>query len=301
MIHRFLFRSLAACLFVAAAAVAQDTSTTPFGGSTGASFDERAPVDRRIHAVTVYSGQFVDGLSMTYERRNGTTQGASAQMGNTSGTTAVFDIADGDYLRRVDVWYDSSLGYLRAIRLRTALGQVQTFGSPTGTQQAFLAPAGEEIVGFVGNGTALLSALGVTHRPLLASHAFFGAGCDSTLGLVAIRYRAGSGHLFLGGATIVEITNVPVYFGIIAIGFVPYVGGVPLDGFGAPGCSLYQSLDTLVLSATEPNQTAGHTLFVPNDPAVLGAELTFQGATFSAPNGMNLATSNAMRCMVGAL
>lgn len=300
MTNRFLLCSFTAAL-LATAGLAQDTSTTPFGGSAGAAFDERAPAERRIQSVTVYSGQFFDGLQLSYERRNGTTQGGSALMASNSGTASVFTIPDGDYLRRVDVWYEAGNGYMRAIRLRTRFGQVQTFGVVLGTQQSFIAPAGEEIVGMLGTGTALVSSLGVTYRPVLASHVFFGTGCASSLGTMQIGYRSGYAHFRVNGYGIVEVTNVPAVGAILAIGFTPIVGGVPLDGFGAPGCSLYQTMDAINLSAIEPDHSSGWGINIPNDVSLVGVELTWQGAAFGAPNAMNLATSNAMRCMIGVL
>lgn len=74
--------------------------------------------------------------------------------------------------------------------------------------------------------------------------------------------------------------------------------GLPLDGQGAPGCSLYASLDNLFFVAV-PASPMVTTLAVPAVPALAGAPLFSQAAAFSVLNAFGIIASNGVAFSVG--
>ncbi len=302
--HPHLF-VIACCL--ATLATAQDTVQAPVGNTlSGTAFDQRAPADRRIGSLTANTNPALLGLLMGYEQRSGTATGASSQIGTAGGVSANFVIADEDYLATVDVWYDPTT--ILAVALETKNGLRQEFGPTTaGTLHHFTAPLGDEIVGLVGTDSGVLRSLGVVTRPAMASHHFFGTACPTTAGTPQMRYRTGFSRLILGTTPILEVTAVPVgQLAIVAIGLSTLAtAGIPLPmalaAYGAPGCSIYVSLDALQFCARDPNGTAGLAFPVPNNSSLTGLPLSFQGFVPGAANAANLAASSAMTCMIGAL
>ena len=279
----------------------------PVGNTTtGTAFDLRAAADRRIGAVTANTNPALLGLLLRYEQRNGTSTGTSAQIGTAAGTPTDFVIADADHLTTVDIWFDTQA--ILAVAFETARGQRQVFGPTTvGTQHHFTAPRGEEIVGLVGTDNGTLRSLGVVTRPALAGHTFFGTACPSTAGTPQMRYRTGFSRLIVGTTPMVEVTAVPVgQLGIVAVGLsTTTTAGIPLPYalavHGAPGCSVYVSLDVLHFLGRDPNGTAGLPFPVPNDIGLTGVAVSFQGFVPGAANAANVASSNGMTCMIGSL
>jgi hypothetical protein len=293
--------SLFALAALSRTTAAQDISYPAFGTSAGTAFDERAPAGRRIGAVVVNHGGYVEGLRLTYEDGFGNATGSSPQLGAPNGVTSTFAVPDGEYLRRLEIWYDTTAGYLRGVALETNRGVRQTYGQQVGAWYYYHALGDTEIVGLLGTQTSILTSLGVTTRPVLASSVTFGAGCPALLGTPEIRYRSGTTHLRLNGWHIVEVTNVSTPWAMIVIGFSAFPGGVSLASIGAPGCAAYVALDILQIVGADPNHTAGYSFGVPNAPALVGSVLYFQGGLFAAPNPANLSTSNAMASMIGTL
>ena len=302
---QLLAAPLVACL--AASITAQDTVQPPVGNTlTGTAFDQRAAADRRIGTVTTNTNPALLGLLLRYEQRNGSSTGNSAQLGTAAGTPTDFVIADADYLTTVDVWYDAQA--ILAVAFETARGQRQVFGPTTaGTLQHFTAPLGEEIVGLVGTDNGTLRSLGVVSRPAMAGHTFFGTSCPSTAGTPQMRYRTGFSRLIVGTTPVLEVTAVPVgQLGIVAVGLsTTSTAGIPLPYalavHGAPGCSVYVSLDVLHFLGRDPNGTAGLAFPVPNDVGLTGVAVSFQGFVPGAANAANVASSNGMTCMIGSL
>lgn len=291
---------LFAVLALATAAFGQDTSFPPAGSPLGSTFDERAPANERIGRVVVNSGTFLDGLRLRYESRGGVFTTQSPQIGNTTGTSSTFLVPTDDWLTRVEVWYEAFHGSIRGLALQTHQGHRQEFGLPIGTLTTFQAVASAEIVGVHGTSGALMNSLGVITRPVLAGHTVFGSGCNSGLGTMQVRWRAGQNSLRLNTLAVAEGTNVLGSAGLIALG----IGGntaIPLDALGAPGCSSYTTLDDLIVGIVDPGNILGMTLFVPNNPLLVGARVDFQFASLNAPNALGLATSNVMRAQVGSL
>lgn len=293
--------SLFALAALSGTTAAQDISYPAFGTASGATFDQRAPADLRVGAVVVNHGGLVEGLRLDYEDRFGNPAGSSPQLGAPNGLTSTFVVPDGEYLRRLEIWYDTVAGYPRGIALETNRGVRQTYGQQVGAFYYYHALGDSEIIGLLGTHTQILTSLGVTTRPALASSVTFGTGCPAPLGTPAIRYRTGTNHLHVNGWHIVEITNVSTPWAMIAIGFSAFPGGVSLAPIGAPGCTAYVPFDIFQITSTELNNTAGYSFGLPNSQSLVGLVLYFQGGLFAGNNPANLSTSNAMAGMIGTL
>jgi len=293
--------SLFALAALSRTTAAQDISYPAFGSPSGSTFNQRAPTDQRIGAVVVNHGGYVEGLRLSYEDRSGNAAGSSPQFGAANGLTSTFVVPDGEYLRRLEIWYDTAAGYLRGIALETNRGVRQTYGQLVGSWYYYHALGDSEIIGLLGTHTTILTSLGVTTRPVLASSAHFGTGCPAPLGMPEIRYRTGTDHLRINGWHVVEVTCVSTPAAMIAIGFSALPGGVSLASIGAPGCTAYVPFDIFQLTGTDPNNTAGYSFGLPNAPSLVGTVLYFQGGLFAGANAANLSTTNAMAGMIGTL
>lgn len=301
MLSRFL-TSLSLCsLFVVAPLAAQDTVWPAVGGSFGLPFDSRAPAATRISSVQVRGSSWIDGLNINYADRFGVLSQVTV-IGSLAGQANTFNIPAFDYLVRIELWYDAGLNAMRGITLQTHGGYRQDYGIQVGAFQAQQAPPYTEIIGLHGTFGSMMNSIGMTTRPVLARSQTFGNGCAGNLGVPQIRYRQGAEHIRLNNwTTIVEVTNVPGQWAFLFIGFTALPAGVPLAGAGAPGCTGYLTPDIVQLVGADPNQTAGHTFFLPNTPSLIGAKLSFQGGVPSTLNALGLAFSNAMTGMCGAI
>lgn len=311
---RLFARPALALVVLLGTAMAQDVSYPGYGNTTiGTAFDERAPTDLHVRTVHVQSGSQIDGIRLFYGARDGSPQGSSPLMGGSTGGLSNFVIPDDQYLQRIEVWYTQAIGYISGITLQTNRGYNQTYGTQTGTMHAFQAVGDHEIVGLHGTyGTpglysVLLMSLGVTTRPTLATCRNIGSGCSSSAGPMHMQFRPGRENLILGTAPIAEVTNVPVNMqAIISVGVsTTHASGIPLPFslalIGAPGCSVYASLDSLTITSREPNGTAGIIVVIPSNPAIVGVAVSFQGFTLQAPNPANLAASDGLTCMIGGI
>jgi hypothetical protein len=314
-------RSFAAGLFglalVVAVAPAQDTAFPPFGNTVGgAPFDIRAaageqPWQIRVHHNPQGSGGLMDGLQILYSGRDmAASTGQSAAIGNFTGQGYVVSdvsLAPGEHVRRVDVWFTVSL--VTRIRIYTP-STSYTFGdAQTGdTRHNFVAPAGEQIVGFHGRASTFGSiySLGVISRPLLASELRIGSGCNTSAGQLQMRWRPGRENLIAGTLPVIECTGVPSSSSpIIFYGFTDTSwSGVPLpfdlSVLGSPGCFVYQSLDFAILGPVAPGNIAGHTIDLVNPPAeAIGAPLWFQCVILNSAGRFK--TSDSLKVSIGRI
>lgn len=134
----------------------------------------------------------------------------------------------------------------------------------------------------------------------------FGAGCAGSIGVPVINAAPGSRPI-TGQAFTVELTNLPNSLAAVAfmlVGFTKdfWAGGpLPLDLtiVGMPGCSLLTSSEETV---TLPNigGRASQTLTIPNESALYGASLYFQGAVFDRPaNSQGVILSPGLDARIG--
>jgi YVTN family beta-propeller protein len=277
----------------------RDALSTRIGSAVGAAFDLRAPVDQRISAVDVGSAAALDSIRLRYEGRGGASTTASAWAGAPAASPSAFVVPPGDHLWRVEAWHDATNSRIVGLALETRGGQRATFGQQSGAFAAFASADGSEIVGIQGTAATVVTSLGVVTRPLLGDHYAAGVGCSSDLGPLSIRFRQGQDRFRIGDAVELEILNVVGPFGILAVGFTSAES--PLDSVGAPGCWAYSSSDWLLLVPVGAANVASGRVAAPPSAALVGARVDFQGASFQAPNPLDLATSGALRARVGAL
>ncbi|MEC8252999.1 MAG: VCBS repeat-containing protein [Planctomycetota bacterium] len=104
--------------------------------------------------------------------------------------------------------------------------------------------------------------------------------------------------LQIGGSWSLQAENVQGIFAVFVFGDTAFDPGVPLDALGAPGCSGYTTgnLGAFVQLAT--NGTSAMSLPVPNNPALVGFELTAQ-STCASSNALGFSTSNGLRATAG--
>lgn len=300
------------CL-AAASSIAQDTVLPPFGNLSGGTiYDVRAAANAQpMRLIVKHDPVLVRGLQLEWCSRDMTTStGLSPQLGLTyfqqGVTTDVVELAPGEHIRRVDVWAIASL--VNMVRVYTPTTSYDFGGRATGdVRHNFLAPAGEQIVGFVGNAasTYLLS-LGVVTRPLLASDQRFGSGCTTSFGPLALRWRQAWMGMTIGQLPVIECPNVPlgsVCWYLYGFSNTSYLG-VPLPynlaPHGSPNCNVYQSIDFTVLGAPDASRVWAHTIDATSwSLDFVGMNLYLQ-AMFLNPNGV-LKTSDSLKTVIGIL
>ncbi|MEM7200663.1 MAG: jacalin-like lectin [Planctomycetota bacterium] len=141
-----------------------DQKQGPYGSTLGSAFDEIAAGGLHIDQIDVIHNFAVHGLRFHYSDPQRTTRSQSPWLGSNLGVPTAFQIAAGDYLAEIDMWYEGPL--VRALTLRTQAGQSASYGSATPTSaMVTLALADHEIVGFHGVASPALSSLGVHLRP----------------------------------------------------------------------------------------------------------------------------------------
>ncbi len=100
----------------------------------------------------------------------------------------------------------------------------------------------------------------------------------------------------IGQTTTLSTTEFPVgsLLGVQVISMTKFDPGIDLSVIGMPTCSLYAQLDNLQL-LFPVNQSATYGLAIPNNPALIGAEVVTQSAAFdSAANAAGLISSNGL-------
>ncbi len=128
-----------------------------------------------------------------------------------------------------------------------------------------------------------------------ASVVSLGVGCAGSLGVPTLQSVASS-RPWLGDVFTVGVGNVSVpVLGLLVVGFTS--GTWDLTGFGMPGCVLRATPDVVITLA--PNGTFA--LPIPNQVALLGAQLTDQALVFDPPaNALGFSLSNAVIATIGA-
>lgn len=287
-------------------AVSQDIVYPAFGNPAGQTFQSTAATGARIQSLQVFHGGSVDGFVVYYEDDYGALVGSSGQCGGTGGVVNWFNIADNDYLLRIELWYDPVYQQIRGMRLQTHGGQNALFGQQVGAFHYFHALGDTELIGLHGSYGAQLQSLGVTTRPVLASQATYGTGCAHLIcGTVSLQmteivgtwpqYEVSS-QLRLGHTVRVKTNCTALDWVAIDFQLVPN-GGLPLGPvLGVPAnCTLYVAPTFFV----QANIFYPCIINVPNNTSLVGATLWFQGVSFiSQPNfGM----SAAVGAMIGTL
>ena len=108
----------------------------------------------------------------------------------------------------------------------------------------------------------------------------------------------GADTLQIGGFWSLQAENVQGIFAVFVFGDTTFDPGVPLDALGAPGCSGYTTGNLGAFFATSINGTSTLPIIVPNNPALVGFELTAQ-STCASSNALGFSTSNGLRGTVG--
>ncbi|MFK7741393.1 MAG: hypothetical protein AB8H80_13840 [Planctomycetota bacterium] len=75
--------------------------------------------------------------------------------------------------------------------------------------------------------------------------------------------------------------------------------GIDLGAFGAPGCSAYTNANIDAFVAPVVSGMSTFTVVVPNDPTLLGTELTAQATAATALNMAGFGTSNGLKVTLG--
>lgn len=128
----------------------------------------------------------------------------------------------------------------------------------------------------------------------------FGTGCPGTLGVTSLVPNSAPaiGTVSTLGASPVPLLSVWV-FGLSD----QSTGGLPLPAslapIGAPGCTLYVSLDALVTVAPA-SLVSQFALPIPAQPTLVGGEVFVQVASYEPTvNPLGLVTSNALEGTIG--
>jgi hypothetical protein len=311
------FRLGAALLGLAltsAPSLAQDTVFPPFGNlSGGAAYDVRAAASEQpMRLLVQHNGLLPLGLQFDWCGRDMTTSTSlSPKIGlnysQQGVTTDVVTFTPGDFLRRVDVWATATR--INQIRVYTSTTSYDFGSRVTGdARHNFPAPAGEQIVGFVGNtNNSSLFSLGVVTRPLLASDQRFGTGCTTARGTLSLRWRDAWGGITIGQTPILECTAVPNGASCFFLyGFSDTVhAGVPLPynlaPYGSPTCNVFTSIDFFVLAGyPSASGVTAHTIDATYwSTNFVGMNLFLQVMILNS-NGL-LKTSDAYKTVIGLL
>jgi hypothetical protein len=143
--------------------------------------------------------------------------------------------------------------------------------------------------------------------PPPASLTLFGQGCVGPAGLPQLTAVAGSRPI-IGQTLHVQIDNVPVSILTLPIGAVGFsnqafgVAPLPaaLDALGAPGCTLFISIDQEFVLSNQSGHAAWN-LAVPFNQSLIGLNAFMQGAVVVPGfNCAGLVFTNAARAVVGS-
>lgn len=135
----------------------------PAGGLGGEAFDNYTiPEGAHIQAIHIFSGEYINGLQVSYIDAAGQ-QGMLPQIGGNTGTHNVLTFGPDEQITAVSGLCD---WYIDTLQLHTTRRETDTYGQP-GTDRPFhlAAPAGQAIVGFFGRAGWYLDALGIITRP----------------------------------------------------------------------------------------------------------------------------------------
>jgi hypothetical protein len=133
-----------------------------------------------------------------------------------------------------------------------------------------------------------------------------GAGCPGSLGEPALRLTKNWTRAWLGRSMSVDLTNLPLSAGFVAIGWSDQRQGainlpLSLAPYGMPGCFARVALD-LVAFVSGNNNAATLTLAIPSNTALVGAVLYQQGYSIDpGANAAGLTVSNSIRFTIGQL
>ena len=100
----------------------------------------------------------------------------------------------------------------------------------------------------------------------------------------------------LGGIWTLQADNV---VGPLAVFFFGDTAlNIPLDLLGGPGCTSYTNANLGAYVELATNGTSGMSLAVPNNPALVGFQLTAQ-STCASSSALGFSTSNGLRATAG--
>lgn len=126
------------------------------GGSGGGTFVDKPPGSAQVIGLYISYGGLVDSLKIVYDTADLPKHGG---MGPNE-TTIIFE--PGEYITAI---YGSSGAYLDSLTIETSLGRrFGPFGGPGGSAFEERAPAGYEIVGFLGRAGVYIDAIGIVIR-----------------------------------------------------------------------------------------------------------------------------------------
>ncbi len=131
-------------------------------------------------------------------------------------------------------------------------------------------------------------------------------GCAGTLGQPTLRLTHNWTRAWLGRSLSVDLSNLPLSAGIVALGWSDQQHGsttlpLSLTPHGMPGCFARVAPDS-VYFVTGAGNTATLALPVPNNPNLMGLTFYQQGWSFDpAANPTGMTTSNSARLTIGRL
>lgn len=137
---------------------------------------------------------------------------------------------------------------------------------------------------------------------LCGSSVAFGLGCTGSHGRCVLN---GISRPQIGQSMSMQTTGLPPGVPVACgVGLSDSTWGglaLPLDlGLaGAPGCSLYCSLDLTSLALTDGSGAAIHSISIPNSISLVGVSLFAQSLGLDAVNALGIVTSNALRQSIG--
>ncbi len=162
---------------------------------------------------------------------------------------------------------------------------------------------GKFYVGLFGSNTSWANAYGSVNAPDFQPVA---QGCAGTLGQPTLRLTHNWTRAWLGRSLSVDLSNLPLSAGIVALGWSDQQHGsttlpLSLTPHGMPGCFARVAPDS-VYFVTGAGNTATLALPVPNNPNLMGLTFYQQGWSFDpAANPTGMTTSNSARLTIGRL
>ncbi len=162
---------------------------------------------------------------------------------------------------------------------------------------------GRFYVGLHGLNTSWANAYGSVNPPDFQPLA---PGCNGTLGQPTLRLTHNWTRAWLGRSLSVDLSNLPLSAGIVALGWSDQQHGsttlpLSLTPHGMPGCFARVAPDS-VYFVTGAGNTATLALPVPNNPNLMGLTFYQQGWSFDpAANPTGMTTSNSARLTIGRL
>lgn len=129
------------------------------GGTGGGVFSDDVTNVERIRSITIHGGKYVDALSITYVRVDGST--FTTSHGGSGGGAVTLDLADDEYITKIT---GRAGKYLYQVCFTTSHGRTLSKGGSGGSEFTIDPKLNRPIIGIFGRSGDYIDALGVYYR-----------------------------------------------------------------------------------------------------------------------------------------